>query len=551
MTSRHVYRRAALFRLLRSDLPVEQTAHTRILGPLSALQGADLSSDQLHWPNWLLAGFAASLFLGTESQCDTASEKTSPTKQADPAKAEEQGYWPPSNEHTAKWRVFTDQGGKRFSEGDTQQAEQFLKKAVQEAVQGFGAEDPHVAAAENNLAELYRLLGEHKRAEALYLSALQKLQQTFGSDDVRVAQAQIHAAGCMASQHRLPEAQALMEKAVQACKAAMGDSHPSLAPHLNILSLLHWRQGQQDAAIDLQRECCKLSLLELDNTPKHAEQPGYMRQSGELFNMLMVAKRWSEAAQVQQRRVEQLVKDNISILDVCALEQYSQALRASGKHQEALAIMKQCLDLVTEQIAAVSIHVAVIMQELADLELDSDEEAAWQRAHNLAQQSCEILQSAQDMTSQLATGIAQEEQQNQSWFGWLKGQKSENKRKNMKNRERATRAMPCLLVVHANSRRILGRAQARLGRMEEARASLQKAVSTVTLEDAKAMAPPAQSGDRPELETDDEATSTLMAAFKFSHAVGRTKATPHQRKTPDNPDNDTTALQERATPSRR
>lgn len=47
---------------------------------------------------------------------------------------------------------------------------------------------------------------------------------------------------------------------------------------------------------------------------------------------------------------------------------------------------------VQEQIAAVSIHAAVIMQELADLELDSAEEAAWQRAHNLAQQSCEILQ---------------------------------------------------------------------------------------------------------------------------------------------------------------
>ena len=55
-------------------------------------------------------------------------------------------------------------------QGDTQQAELFLKKAVQEAAQGFGADDPHVAAAENNLAELYRLLGEHNKAEALYLS---------------------------------------------------------------------------------------------------------------------------------------------------------------------------------------------------------------------------------------------------------------------------------------------------------------------------------------------------------------------------------------------
>ena len=54
----------------------------------------------------------------------------------------------------------------------------------------------------------------------------------------------------------------------------MGDSHPSLAPHLQTLALLHWRQGCQDAAINLQRECCKISLLDADTTPKHAEHPG-------------------------------------------------------------------------------------------------------------------------------------------------------------------------------------------------------------------------------------------------------------------------------------
>lgn len=67
---------------------------------------------------------------------------------------------------------------------------------------------------------------------------------------------------------------------------------------------------------------------------------------------------------------------------------------------------------------------------------------------------------------------------------------------------------------------MLGRAQAKLGRFEEARESLHKAVSTVTLEDAKVGALPAHSGDKREQETDDEATSVLMAAFKFSHAVG-------------------------------
>ena len=53
-------------------------------------------------------------------------------------------------------------------QGDTKQAELYLKRALQEAIQGFGHADPHVASAENNLAELYRILGQYDRAEPLY-----------------------------------------------------------------------------------------------------------------------------------------------------------------------------------------------------------------------------------------------------------------------------------------------------------------------------------------------------------------------------------------------
>jgi len=37
------------------------------------------------------------------------------------------------------------------------EAEKYLKQALAEAKQGFGEDDPHVAGACNNLAELHRL----------------------------------------------------------------------------------------------------------------------------------------------------------------------------------------------------------------------------------------------------------------------------------------------------------------------------------------------------------------------------------------------------------
>ena len=48
------------------------------------------------------------------------------------------------------------------------EAEQYLKQALAEAKKGFGADDPHVAGACNNLAELYRLKKDFTKAEALY-----------------------------------------------------------------------------------------------------------------------------------------------------------------------------------------------------------------------------------------------------------------------------------------------------------------------------------------------------------------------------------------------
>lgn len=48
------------------------------------------------------------------------------------------------------------------------EAEKYLKQALAEAKEGFGEDDPHVAGACNNLAELYRLKKDFPEAEALY-----------------------------------------------------------------------------------------------------------------------------------------------------------------------------------------------------------------------------------------------------------------------------------------------------------------------------------------------------------------------------------------------
>ncbi|KAJ8427808.1 hypothetical protein Cgig2_029222 [Carnegiea gigantea] len=90
-----------------------------------------------------------------------------------------------SNEHTSKWRIYTDNGRDLFVQGKLNEAERFFSSALAEARKGFGERDPHVASACNNLAELYRVRKSYDKAEPLYLDAIKILEESFGPEDVR------------------------------------------------------------------------------------------------------------------------------------------------------------------------------------------------------------------------------------------------------------------------------------------------------------------------------------------------------------------------------
>ncbi len=47
-------------------------------------------------------------------------------------------------------------------------AEKYMTAALSEAVKGFGTDDPHTAAARQNLAEQYRLMHKYDLALPLY-----------------------------------------------------------------------------------------------------------------------------------------------------------------------------------------------------------------------------------------------------------------------------------------------------------------------------------------------------------------------------------------------
>ncbi|TYI18376.1 hypothetical protein ES332_A07G085300v1 [Gossypium tomentosum] len=120
-----------------------------------------------------------------------------------------------SNVHTSKWRIFTDNGRDYFLQGKLKEAEKFFLSAIQEAKEGFGERDPHVASACNNLAELYRVKKAFDKAEPLYLDAIRILEEAFGSEDIRVGVALHNLGQFYLVQRKLEAARVCYESALK------------------------------------------------------------------------------------------------------------------------------------------------------------------------------------------------------------------------------------------------------------------------------------------------------------------------------------------------
>ncbi|KVH92156.1 Tetratricopeptide-like helical [Cynara cardunculus var. scolymus] len=141
----------------------------------------------------------------------------------------------------------TDSSGSDFTglrkiddgSGKLEDAERLFVGALQEAKEGFGERDPHVASACNNLAELYRVKKAFDKAEPLYLEAINILEESYGHEDVRVG----------AALHNLGQFYLLQKKldAAHACykikRQVLGEDHADYAETMYHLGKVLYLQG--------------------------------------------------------------------------------------------------------------------------------------------------------------------------------------------------------------------------------------------------------------------------------------------------------------------
>nr|XP_011469584.1 PREDICTED: kinesin light chain 1 isoform X2 [Fragaria vesca subsp. vesca] len=323
---------------------MRMNSHTvnRLLSPSSSAAPFFSGGDTGRWnPRlwWFLSGNAA-LFVAINS--NTVLAKDASLDEAEGMELRRiEGDSVKFNIHTSKWRVFTDKGREFFLQGKLEEAEKLFLAALQEAKEGFGKRDPHVASASNNLAELYRVNKLYHKAEPLYLEAISILEESFGPEDIRVGSAFHNMGQFYIVQRKLDEARVCYEHALKIKRRVLGLNHTDYADTMYHLgTVLHLQGNEKDSEALVQD-----SIRILENGGQ-GESIMCLKRMRYLAQIYLKSKRFEEAEKVQRKilHVMELTK-GWNVLDTTiTAEGLALILQSTGSLNEAEELFERCLD---------------------------------------------------------------------------------------------------------------------------------------------------------------------------------------------------------------
>ncbi|KAK9069408.1 hypothetical protein SSX86_011311 [Deinandra increscens subsp. villosa] len=274
-----------------------------------------------------------------------------------------------SNIHTSKWRVFTDSGRDLFLQGKLEDAERLFMGALEEARQGFGERDPHVASACNNLAELYRVKKACDKAEPLYLEAVNILEESYGHEDIRVGAALHNLGQFYLVQKELDGARACYERALKIKRRVLGEGHADYAETMYHLGKVLHLQGKGNDAEALIKD--SIRILEEGG---QGESFLCMRRLQYLVQIYISSSNFTDALKIQRKILHtvEVSKGWESLETVIAAERLALILESEGGQgslMEAKLLLQRCLDSRRKLLRDDNIQIAANMLHMARVEL--------------------------------------------------------------------------------------------------------------------------------------------------------------------------------------
>nr|XP_043621803.1 protein KINESIN LIGHT CHAIN-RELATED 3 isoform X2 [Erigeron canadensis] len=271
-----------------------------------------------------------------------------------------------SNIHTSKWRVFTDNARDLFLQGKLEDAERLFVGALEQAKQGFGIRDPHVASSCNNLAELYRVKKAFDKAEPLYLEAISILEASYGDEDIRVGAALHNLGQFYLVQKKVDEALTCYERALKIKRRALGEGHADYAETMYHLGKVLYLKGNAKDAEVLIKD--SIRIIEEGG---QAESLLCMRRLQYLVQIYINVGKFPDALNIQRKILHtmEMSKGWESLETVIAAESLALIiLKSSGSLMEAKELLQRCLDSRRKLLPQDHIQIAANMLHMARVE---------------------------------------------------------------------------------------------------------------------------------------------------------------------------------------
>lgn len=235
---------------------------------------------------------------------------------------------------------------------------------VVDVLESSGSVPSLLAAAQNNLAELFRTQGDYAKAETLYLRSLRLLEKTLGPQHLDVASCLNNLAALYQTQGNLTKAEPLYLRSLQIREKELGPDHARVATSLNNLAELYHVQGAHTQAEPLYVRSLRIREKELG--PNHPDVASSINNLAALYK-----------AQSRYDKAEPLFLRGLRIWEralggehpdvALSLNNLAQLYRAKGKYEKAEPLYLRSLRIWEKALGADHPTLAESQNNLADL----------------------------------------------------------------------------------------------------------------------------------------------------------------------------------------
>ncbi|NCS31626.1 MAG: CHAT domain-containing protein [Microcystis aeruginosa F13-15] len=226
----------------------------------------------------------------------------------------------------------------------------------------LGTDHPDYAGSLNNLAALYKSMGQYEQALPLHQQALAIRGKSLGTDHPEYAGSLNNLAALYKSMGQYEQALPLHQQALEILGKSLGTDHPDYAHALNNLAILYQSMGQYEDALPLLQQVLEIQHKSIGNN--HHEYAVCLHI---LANLYQSIKQYKDALFFYQKALEierKTIGTDHPHYAAC-LNDLALLYKSMGEYGEAIPLLQQALKIRHQSLGSKHPHFAYFLYNLA------------------------------------------------------------------------------------------------------------------------------------------------------------------------------------------